>query len=132
MERERARERMWRENKSQQRYGSCILFVLRCHGVYVVTVSTGIEVDCTDNDGWTPAHHAAEKGALSCLRLLASSGVDMCCTDQRGQQPCHLVAERDHLDCLKLLLKLGGAERTSRDDNGRTLLHMVSNHDEMK
>ncbi|KAG8580021.1 hypothetical protein GDO81_007089 [Engystomops pustulosus] len=56
----------------------------------------------TDN-GWTPAHFAAESGKLSVLRTLHSLHAPIDATDIHGDSPRRIAEIYGHKDCVKFL-----------------------------
>jgi hypothetical protein len=58
-------------------------------------------------DGFSPLHHAAERGHEKIVAYLIEKKADVNAADGPGWTPLHLAAERGHLAIIKLLVKHG-------------------------
>ena len=71
--------------------------------------TVGLALDAEEIDGTTPAHRAALKGHVGCLRVLheLGAGGSLSAPDTHGKTPAHFAAQRGHPDCLRVLHELG-------------------------
>ena len=96
-----------------------------------------IKVDLTDKSGWTPLHHAADRGYLDIWFLLLSKGVEVNAkTSDMKHSPLLLACEcgeeakspadksADYPGCIRLLLDKG-ANVNATDKEGWTPLHTL-------
>ena len=93
--------------------------VIRC------LIESDGELSHVDDQGRTPAHHAATAGGLEAIKALAHNDIDVNSRDTAGCVPAHYAAANNHCSCLGFLLGSGLAKRDVRDRTGRSLLHMV-------
>ena len=84
-----------------------------------------MELNCVDDQGRTPAHHAAMAGGLEALKVLAHNDIDVNSRDTAGCVPAHYAAAHNHCSCLSFLIGSGLAKMDVRDKTRRSLLHMV-------
>jgi len=64
----------------------------------------GVSLSDGDNDGRTPAHHAAFGGHVECLRVLHNEfKVSLSAGDNDGWTPAHAAAQGGHVECLRVL-----------------------------
>lgn len=63
----------------------------------------------TKKDGRQAMHHAANKGHLSVLELLASHRASITCKDKSDWQPMHLASFAGHMDFVDKLVNLGAS-----------------------
>lgn len=84
----------------------------------------GANFDIPDNNGYTPAHYAAENGFDECLEILKAGGANFNIQDSNGQTPVHCVP-REGVESLKIL-KAGGADFNIKDHLGQTLVHYAT------
>ena len=74
-------------------------------------------VAAAEDDGWTPAHYAADNGHKGCLRVLHKLGgeaaASLASANARGRTPAHLAADKGHKGCLRVLHELGGEAAAS-------------------
>ncbi|KDO18413.1 hypothetical protein SPRG_16226 [Saprolegnia parasitica CBS 223.65] len=92
----------------------------------------GVNVKCTDSDGWTPLHYAASGGQVDVVRILLDKGVDVDAPDVIGYTPLHRAAESKKSEIVELLLgkgakidaknKLFDALRNKRIDDAMRIL----------
>ncbi|KAF4527078.1 hypothetical protein B566_EDAN015713 [Ephemera danica] len=61
----------------------------------------GADVNCRDNEGWTPLHAAASCGFLSIARLLIERGADVAAVNNDGELPVD-ISESDDMEFLLL------------------------------
>jgi ankyrin repeat protein len=65
-----------------------------------------------DNEGKTPAHHAAENGHADSLRIVHNGGGNLSAQDDAGCTPAHYSAMNGHEGCLITLCDLGADIRS--------------------
>ena len=91
-----------------------------------VLITSGINIDKRDNAGRHPAHITCIHGSYGVLQLLYKYDVNLCCVDSYGAQPGHYAATISKLNCLKYLIEIANCDVDIKDNNKRTLTHMVS------
>ncbi|PNP40967.1 hypothetical protein TGAMA5MH_06833 [Trichoderma gamsii] len=74
-----------------------------------------------DDKGQTPLFCASANGHLDVVKLLLDHGADMTPNMDR-QTPAYVASSKGHVDIVRLLIE-SGADVTTRDKEGRTLLH---------
>jgi ankyrin repeat protein len=65
----------------------------------------GVDINKSDNHGWTPLHISCENGYLEIVKLLIENGVDINKFDNDGWTSLHTSCENGHLEIVKLLIK---------------------------
>jgi len=87
-------------------------------------------LSAADQNGWTPAHSAADNGHEGCLRALHELGgaaaASLSAAAKNGKTPAHCAASNGHEGCLRVLHELGGAAAASlsaASQNGWTPAH---------
>jgi ankyrin repeat protein len=76
------------------------------------------DVDCSNEEGETPLHLAAENGLIENASLiLRGAEPDFDAQDNDGETPLHKAIENGHLDIIKLLIN-AGADATIEDIDG--------------
>ena len=78
-------------------------------------IESGSDLHATDDDGYTPLHHAALQGDAGSLTLLVEAGADVNVRSGQGQTPLHYAATNPDAAIAALLLE-AGAEVDPRDD----------------
>mmetsp|Transcript_34262 Transcript_34262/g.86620 ORF Transcript_34262/g.86620 Transcript_34262/m.86620 type:complete len:120 (+) Transcript_34262:22-381(+) len=85
----------------------------------------------TDNEGKTPAHHAAENGHADSLRIvLHNGGGNLSAQDEAGCTPAHYASMNGHEGCLTVLLDFSADVRV-RNANGHTPLRLALRNNHM-
>ncbi|GLD48376.1 ankyrin repeat and sterile alpha motif domain-containing protein 1B isoform X1 [Lates japonicus] len=90
----------------------------------------GLNVNCTDNSGYTPLHHASLNGhrdvVLKLLQFEASTNV----ADSKGCFPLHLAAWRGDVDIVRILIHHGPSHcRVNQQNHEReTALHCAAQY----
>ena len=79
--------------------------------------------------GFTAAHHAATKGDLEMLRLLASHRADFDLANYNGAYPLHFAASHRHIDAVQFLLDNGAHIDAGIGGRSSTPLNWVSHDD---
>jgi len=77
--------------------------------------------------GFTPLHWAAHMGHVHIISLLMEYGGqgDVNVTDNRGDTPLHLAARYGHADAITALVKVFGADRHLRNEDGCTPIQLA-------
>ncbi|KZV70939.1 ankyrin, partial [Peniophora sp. CONT] len=97
----------------------------------------GALVDDSDEDGWTPLHHAVYHGSLDIVRtcrLLLEHGALTTDTDKNGLIPLHSAAQGGNLDVVRLFLTYAAPDDSDAaapqyracDSFGQTALHLAA------
>ena len=79
------------------RLNDAALFVTLC----------GADVNAVDNGGWSALHHAARRGSLDIVEMLATYGADVHALTRNGVNALMLAATRGHLDVVTYLAGQG-------------------------
>lgn len=77
-----------------------------------------------DKEGWTPLHHAVERGHLEASQLLLEAGADKDAQDADGMTPLYSGAAQGHVNVVALLLEAGANKDTPCD--GATPLYIAA------
>ena len=87
----------------------------------------GADIDCRDDDGWTPLHVAVSAGTLATTKLLLAHGANLSAATSQGESVLHLAFRNSDADVAMYLLGLkvdGGVNQPT--NSGVTPLHMCS------
>lgn len=76
-------------------------------------------------DGFTPLHHACNRGHVQITSMLLVAGMDVDCTNNTGETPLHLATYMGHLLIVEQLLDCG-ANINARNCYGETALFYAS------
>ncbi|XP_030646939.1 espin-like protein [Chanos chanos] len=90
-------------------------------------LSVGCEAEPETDCGALPAHYAAAKGDLTCLKLLVDQAPG--CVNRQtgiGATPLYLASQEGHLHVVEYLVKDCGADVHLRAHDGMTALHAAS------
>ncbi|HRN78548.1 MAG TPA: ankyrin repeat domain-containing protein [Candidatus Dependentiae bacterium] len=95
-------------------------------------LQAGADKDARDNNQWTPLHHAAFHGNVTCVQALLDAGADKDAKDNTGQTPLYKPFSviyvtyeplmQSYLACMHTLLQ-AGADKNTKDNDGNTPLH---------
>lgn len=91
--------------------------------VHACLESEGINLDFkTEENGWTPIHHAANSGFPGVIQALLSASnsgqVDINATDNEGATALLLAAKKGHLEAIRMLLNCDRVDSDARDNTG--------------
>ncbi|CAK9069307.1 Ankyrin repeat and protein kinase domain-containing protein 1 (Protein kinase PKK2) (Sugen kinase 288) (SgK288) (X-kinase) [Durusdinium trenchii] len=86
----------------------------------------GIDIEATDEDGWTSLHLAALKGHLSVVERLLEVNANLEAVGMGGDRPLHLAAQNGHGAVLACLVAAGAALEARAELTGRTSLHRAA------
>ncbi|PVH81353.1 ankyrin [Cadophora sp. DSE1049] len=81
--------------------------------------SLGVDLTCTDKDGRTLMHWAAEAGNVSAIDALYSKGIKIKSSDSLGMTSLHDACRCGKSEAAERLLEFG-ADRSAKDNFGRT------------
>ncbi|WP_264336995.1 ankyrin repeat domain-containing protein [Wolbachia endosymbiont (group B) of Chorthippus brunneus] len=84
-----------------------------------------VDVNSTDENGWTLLHLAAWKGQLDNARLLIEKGADINAENIFGRKPIHVAAESNNTNIIEFFLSKG-MNVDDTDRYGRTPLYCAS------
>ncbi|XP_053160648.1 espin-like protein [Hemicordylus capensis] len=90
-------------------------------------IQAGYNPATETREGAVPAHYAAAKGDLTCLKLLVAA--DRSCVNkqtQSGATPLYLACQEGHLHIVQLLVKDCAADVHLRAHDGMTVLHAAA------
>lgn len=91
-------------------------------------LSSGFDIDTSDDFGRTCLHAAAAGGNLECLNLLLNTGADFNKKDKFGRTPLHYAAANCNYQCLFALVG-SGASVNDLDERGCSPLHYAATSD---
>lgn len=66
-----------------------------------------MELNESDNNGWTPLHVASSNGHVEVVKLLLDKRADFSVTNTNGRTPLHVTSSNEHVEVVKLLLRKG-------------------------
>lgn len=78
-----------------------------------------VDLNVTDELGWTPLMHSAAKNNAKAAQLLLSSGADVNTQDRLGWSALMVAAANGHMEVVEMLLK-HGADKNARNIYGET------------
>ncbi|KAJ6634171.1 hypothetical protein lerEdw1_014116 [Lerista edwardsae] len=90
-------------------------------------VQAGYDTATETREGAVPAHYAAVRGDLTCLKLLVAA--DCSCVNkqtQSGATPLYLASQEGHLHIVQFLVKDCRADVHLRTHDGMTVLHAAA------
>jgi Ankyrin repeats (3 copies)/Ankyrin repeat len=74
-----------------------------------LVLEKGIDINASDNSGWTLLYHASAEGDYTLTKWLVSNGAIVNKPNNLGLTPLHIAASRSYIDILKLLIKYNAA-----------------------
>ena len=87
-------------------------------------ISSGADVNATDNTGYTPLFYAAQNSQQKVAELLIGAGANVNTKDQYGNTPLHYAAVSGHYDMCEVLVS-NGADVAAKNLTGGTALAMA-------
>ena len=83
----------------------------------------GIDLDCSDNGGYTAMHYACMTSSVAVLRMLlaAQSQGSINKRDNLGRTPLMLALDNGHVECVRMMVGVAGVDLETRDERGRSL-----------
>ncbi len=90
-------------------------------------ISSGADVNATNDWGWTPLYVAAVIGNGDIVNLLIAKGAHVDEPNQPRETPLHLAVSNGHRDIVELLIEKG-ADFRAADEDGVTPLHTTAEH----
>lgn len=88
-------------------------------------LAKGVEVNCKDEDHFTPLHRSVIRGRTEVAKMLLQHGADANYEGKSGNRPLHNAAFWGFPETTKILIEFG-AKVNSSNDNGDTPLHMAA------
>ncbi|KAI8905810.1 ankyrin repeat-containing domain protein [Gorgonomyces haynaldii] len=82
-------------------------------------------VNCKDEDDWTPLHFAAQRGHTTVCQLLIQSDAKIDQEDNKGRTALYLAVDYGHLDICRLLIR-SGANLQYKTTHRWTFLHCAA------
>jgi ankyrin repeat protein len=70
-------------------------------------IKNGADVNCEDNDGWTPLILSSFYGHLEIVKILIENGGNVNCKSNYGNTPLMESSYSGHLEIVKLLIENG-------------------------
>ncbi|KDO18258.1 hypothetical protein SPRG_21688 [Saprolegnia parasitica CBS 223.65] len=89
-----------------------------------VYLNKGVNVNCTNDYGQTPLHHAATYGCVDVARLLLEKGANVEASNANGSTPLYMAAQANKPEMVQLLLEKG-AEIDAKNNGGETPLEVA-------
>lgn len=90
-----------------------------------ILINAGVDLDLTNNSGYSPLHYACSTKKSECAKLLIERGANIETTiASTGQTPLHCAASKGDEDCIRILIEKG-AIVNAIDSNGDTPLHLA-------
>ena len=100
----------------------------RIYYVRTLLAQPGIEVQVTDEDGFSALHWAAWSGLEGVSLELIAAGLDLNAPEKNGYTPLMLAAMRGQAATVSMLLSLG-ADASAVNAEGKTALELASSHE---
>jgi ankyrin repeat protein len=72
-------------------------------------MSSGIDVDISDTNGWTPLHWACRNGDVDTVRLLTDSGANLHSKNIQGQTPLDVAIFCNNGSLMSVLSQFNGS-----------------------
>nr|XP_039257501.1 uncharacterized protein LOC120334115 isoform X1 [Styela clava] len=93
-------------------------------------IRVGAHVNCQDQNGYTPLHHASLNGHSDIVQLLLDVGASVNTKDKNGSRPLHLAAWNGKSEIVKILLTNGPNFASVNEQNAdkETALHCAAQH----
>jgi ankyrin repeat protein len=90
-------------------------------------LENGADVNCEDNDGWTPLISSSNNGYLEIVKVLIENGADVnCkCKCKYGSTPLIWASRYDNLEIVKLLIE-NGADWNMKDKDKKDFMNYLS------
>ncbi|XP_046548556.1 serine/threonine-protein phosphatase 6 regulatory ankyrin repeat subunit C-like [Haliotis rubra] len=88
-------------------------------------VTSKLDLNSVDEDGWTAVHSAAEYGRRDNIKLLLDNGADLYFQDNQGRTALHVGCEEGHCQAVDLLLQTMSNPNVL-DERMRSPLHFAA------
>lgn len=92
-------------------------------------LTQGVQVDTTDEYGFTPLYRACINGHKDIAEFLVTKGADVNAKGNSGWTPLFIAAMAGHINVTEFLLE-EGAEINAKDNEGNTPLHYTAGNAE--
>lgn len=90
-------------------------------------ISQGVNINETDDSGYSPLHRAASKGNIDSIKLLLSKGANINAVNHKNETPLFLAAESGKLKSVNLLLQKGADTSILTTNKNSALLVAINN-----
>jgi ankyrin repeat protein len=89
-------------------------------------IENGADVNCKDNDGWTPLMWSSNNGHLEIVNVLIENGTDVNCKSNYGSSPLICSSYKGYLEIVKVLIE-NGADWNIKDNDNFDFMNYLSN-----
>ncbi|MFC1652087.1 ankyrin repeat domain-containing protein [Planctomycetota bacterium] len=97
----------WAVNRNNHQGDIELINLYLSHGA---DVNAKAYSNCTEWEGWTPAHVACRNGNKAVVEMLISHGANLIAKTDKGQTPTSLAKEKGYTEIVELLKKHGAKE----------------------
>ncbi|GCB73900.1 hypothetical protein scyTo_0002982 [Scyliorhinus torazame] len=96
----------------------------------LLSIWRGPNVNCVDNSGYTPLHHAALNGQKEVVEMLLKNEASTNIADNKGCYPLHLAAWKGDSHIVRLLIHQGPshAKVNEQNNDNETALHCAAQY----
>ncbi|MGL9762826.1 MAG: ankyrin repeat domain-containing protein [Wolbachia sp.] len=84
-----------------------------------------VDVNCAEENGWTPLLHAVERDEIEIVWCLIEAGANVNAITEDGTTALHIAAEGCNLEMVECLVE-NGANINAKDKEGKTPLNLVT------
>ena len=95
-------------------------------------ISQGANIDCQNENKFTPLHLASQEDHLNIVKYLISQGANIECQDKDKSTPLHIASSKGHLNIVKYLISQGAnIECQTIEKATPLLLSMIEHYSEI-